>query len=402
MTYAPQTPGARHRLGTRLAVSTALGYLARHRTRTAAAVVAAALGAGILGASTTLTNSAHAAVTQEFLNLKSSRLTASSISARPGWISDAQLALTRELPGVREVCSMTSASGLVPIRKSLLSSTDYQVPVHAVDIGCAVAMNLVTIHGRDFAALDRSASTPVVLLGSAVADNLGLTTLTGNDRIYLDAAPYTVIGILSPTVDADAARSLSVFLPAPNTSLSITTWDNTEVIVDTEPAATDAVAAVLAESLQPADPADVYVLAGAIPTGLQSAVSNQITLLLIVLGGLSIIIGLFVIGNQTLQSVGLRRSEIALRRALGQPRHVVVTQVLTETILCGAAGGFIGATLGQLTAALIAISQGWPALTQIELVPLSTVGGAAIGAIAGVYPAHVASTTDPAQVLKTG
>ncbi len=46
MTYAPQTPGARHRLGTRLAVSTALGYLARHRTRTAAAVVAAALGAG--------------------------------------------------------------------------------------------------------------------------------------------------------------------------------------------------------------------------------------------------------------------------------------------------------------------------------------------------------------------
>ncbi len=78
----------------------------------------------------------------------------------------------------------------------------------------------------------------------------------------------------------------------------------------------------------------------------------------------------------------------------------MVTQVLTETIFCGAAGGFIGAILGQLTAALIAISQGRPHTDRT--CTLSTIGGAAIGAIAGVYPAHVASTTDPAQVLNTG
>ncbi|MCB0886267.1 MAG: hypothetical protein KDB41_05640 [Propionibacteriaceae bacterium] len=92
----------------------------------------------------------------------------------------------------------------------------------------------------------------------------------------------------------------------------------------------------------------------------------------------------------------------ALRRALGQPRHVVLVQVLAETVICGAAGGFLGALAGQLAAGAIAIGQGWPPVAQAGLVPLSALAGAVVGAVAGAYPAHVASTTDPSETLKTG
>ena len=47
----------------------------------------------------------------------------------------------------------------------------------------------------------------------------------------------------------------------------------------------------------------------------------------------------------------------ALRRALGQPRHVVLVQVLAETVICGAAGGFLGALAGQLAVAHVVINR---------------------------------------------
>lgn len=389
------------RLGLRLALTTALAYLSRSRGRAAAAILAAALGAGVLAASATLATSAQAGVAQQFRDLKSSRITVSSISAREDWASNAQLGLTAGLPGVLGVCASRSSSGAEPVRTSLLARPDYTAPVWAIGAGCPAALGMRISQGRDFTAHDRATGARVVLLGSAVASALGLTTLTGDDRVYLGDVGYTVVGIASSTPKGISDGPLLVYLPTVGAG-AISGWDpSAKVTVDTEPAATDAVAAALPLSLQPADPDDVYALVG-VPTGLQSAISEQLTILLLALGALSVVIGLFVIGNQTLQSVGLRRGEIALRRALGQPRSVVVVQVLTETVVCGAVGGFLGALVGQLAAGTVAVGQGWPPLADIRLVPLSALAGAVVGALAGAYPAYVASATDPAETLKTG
>ncbi|MBK7819634.1 MAG: ABC transporter permease [Tessaracoccus sp.] len=390
--------------GLRLALRTALAYLARNRGRATAAILSAALGAGVLAASSTLASSAQAGVAQQFRDLRSSRITASSMDARPGWASDAQLAHTARLPGVRTICSAVSASGAVPVRTSLRARPDYGAPVWAVGPGCQEALGMQVSAGRGLTAYDHATDARVALLGASVASALGLTALTGDDRVYVGGVAFAVVGILASADTAATDGPLLVYVPTPASGDgAVSGWEPApKVIVDTEPAATDAVAAALPVSLQPADPGDVYALVGGIPTGLQSAVSDQLTMLLVALGGLSVVIGLFVMGNQTLQSVGLRRAEIALRRALGQPRYVVVLQVLAETVVCGAAGGFLGALAGQLMAGAVAVGQGWPPLADIRLVPLSALAGAVVGALAGAYPAHVASTTDPAETLKTG
>lgn len=366
--------------------------------------LALATAVGFLAATSTLAASAQAGVAQQFRDLKSTRLTASSSTMRPGWVTDAQLANTAALPGVRAACLRVSADGPVPVRSSLAARPDYAASVHAVGPGCVEATGMTVSQGRGLTGHDRETDARVALLGASVAAAVGLTALTGDDRVYLGDVAYTVVGILSSGPKAASDGALLVYLPTTGAGTgAVRGWEGAGgVVVDTEPAATDSVAEVLALSLQPADPGDVEVRVGGIPTGLESAVSGQLALLLAALGALSVVIGLFVIGNQALQSVSLRRSELALRRALGQPRHVVLVQVLAETVICGAAGGFLGALAGQLAAGAIAIGQGWPPVAQAGLVPLSALAGAVVGAVAGAYPAHVASTTDPSETLKTG
>ena len=59
--------------------------------------LALATAVGFLAATSTLAASAQAGVAQQFRDLKSTRLTASSSTMRPGWVTDAQLANTAAL-----------------------------------------------------------------------------------------------------------------------------------------------------------------------------------------------------------------------------------------------------------------------------------------------------------------
>lgn len=140
--------GGRNRwAGPRLALATAVGFLVRNRARAAAAVVAAALGAGVLAATSTLAASAQAGVAQQFRDLKSTRLTASSSTMRPGWVTEAQLAHTAALPGIRAACLRVSASGPVSVRSSLAARPDYAASVYDGGPGCVEATGMTVSQG---------------------------------------------------------------------------------------------------------------------------------------------------------------------------------------------------------------------------------------------------------------
>ena len=88
---------------------------------------------------------------------------------------------------------------------------------------------------------------------------------------------------------------------------------------------------------------------------MRDAVQNDLDLLFLILGGVSLLVGAIGIANVTLVSVIERTGEIGLRRALGASRRHIGQQFLLESTTMGFVGGILGASLGTLV--VVAVSR---------------------------------------------
>lgn len=114
------------------------------------------------------------------------------------------------------------------------------------------------------------------------------------------------------------------------------------------------------------------------------------------------------LGLAMLNSMGERRRDVAVMRALGARRGTVFAVIVGEAVLVAAAGGLLGCALARgvllTTAPLVAAATGFmpaiPSVSGLDLV--AVLGAAAIGAVAGLGPAGAAYRTDVANSLARG
>ena len=112
------------------------------------------------------------------------------------------------------------------------------------------------------------------------------------------------------------------------------------------------------------------------------------------------------VGNLLLAHAAGRRREMAVRRALGAAKSVIVRQLLVQSLVLAAAGGVIGAAVGvagtEALRALLAASL--PRAGEIHLdfavVAATALATVAAGIAFGIGPALVASSVDPEGVLR--
>ncbi len=123
--------------------------------------------------------------------------------------------------------------------------------------------------------------------------------------------------------------------------------------------------------------------------------------LLIVLGRVSLVIGLVGIANTTFVAVIERTPEIGVRRAIGAHRGHITAQFLIEATMLGTLGGLIGSGIGVLTVVLACVTRQWTAVLVWRLAVAGPLLGAVTGVLAGLLPAWRAARVEPISALRS-
>jgi len=118
---------------------------------------------------------------------------------------------------------------------------------------------------------------------------------------------------------------------------------------------------------------------------------DLLTLLLGVVGSISLVVGGVGVMNVMLVSVSERRREIGIRRSIGAKRRDIQAQFLIESMLLCLVGGILGISIGVGGAYGIARYQAWAFEVAPEAIWLGVGVSMLVGIFFGYYPARQAS-----------
>jgi putative ABC transport system permease protein len=132
---------------------------------------------------------------------------------------------------------------------------------------------------------------------------------------------------------------------------------------------------------------------------------DRFTMLMAIIGGISLVVGGIGIMNIMLATVTERTREIGIRRALGAKRRDITMQFLIEAVVQTTVGGLIGAGLGLMMVYLVPPAAdffGWklPAKLHEMSIFLSLASAVVVGVVFGLYPAYRAALLDPIEALR--
>lgn len=403
-------PRPRARMGLSDLASEALAGLFARPGRSLLTALGAVLGIASLVATLGVANTAGNQIVTSFNELSATSVVVTNERgffgdnaprARLPW--DSELRLTR-LNGVvaagwrADVDIGSALTRSVPLNDPL-GQTEFQIPMVAASPGLYPAMRGRLATGRWFDAGHSQRADPVAVLGTGAAQRLNVTRVGQQPVIFVGDASFVVIGIL-----ADAQRQLdllnAVIVPE-GTARDLYGLESPDTIqIDTEVGAAGLIASQAAVAVSPNDPALVRVQSPPSPESLRARVEGDVNALFLVLGAVSLLVGAIGIANVTLVSVLERVGEIGLRRALGAGRRHIASQFLLESTGIGLFGGVMGASAGVLVVVAVAASNDWTPVLDARVPLGAPLLGAAVGLLAGLYPAWRASRLEPVESLR--
>ncbi|HUK13350.1 MAG TPA: ABC transporter permease [Thermoanaerobaculaceae bacterium] len=268
-------------------------------------------------------------------------------------------------------------------------------------------LNLDIAAGRFFSSTEEQHAAAVAVIGADLKDQLFPTLDPIGRTILVRGYPLRVIGLQTRLGQfLGQARDSVVFMPITVLQKVLTSDDSVAIMVRPAGgmAAVDAtqdevrsiLRAVRKTSFRNADPFGI-VGSEAIKS-LWASISQGAFAVMILVSGISLVVGAIVIANIMFVSVVERTREIGLRKALGARSRDIRWQFLLESALLAAAGGVVGVAAGALVA--VAVNVYFPAEVKLQFVVLGLAVATITGLLAGLAPAAAAARKMPIEALR--
>ena len=334
------------------------------------------------------------------------------ITSREEWLlarKRRDLTLT-DMEVVRRECRLCQEVGARGDRRRAVKYEDHNlsdVEIQGHTPNMSAAQNFDIVNGRYFTQTEYDESVPVAIIGWDVQDELFPNLDPIGRTIRVDNYPVKVIGtlakkgsVMGQSQDNVVYMPLTVFhkhiAPTEDIGIFVKPRGGVEGVAAT----TDEVRTILRSlrktSYNGDDPFGL-VTAELLQT-LWRGISQGAFLLMILISGISLVVGAIVIANIMFVSVVERTKEIGVRRALGARRKDIRRQFLLEAALLSSVGGVIGVIFGALIA--FAVKQVFPAQVRPSFIVLGIFVATATGLLAGWIPSNQASKLPPVEALR--
>jgi len=384
-------------------VRLAFGRLRTSRLRAALTMLGVIIGVASVVALVGVGQGTTANITSRLAGLGTNLLTINPANGSAGLTLD-DVAAIGKIEGVAAVApelqtSATVAVGTKNTSTSVIGTNSSYAFVRAYNVWQGTFLN--------DASDDNNLRT--VVLGSTVADNLGLDASAVGTLVTINGLPFQVIGITQPKggsgfndpddqvmVPVGVVRKYFVAGDAVRTvGVSVASVDQmADVKASIEALLRDRhdLAATASDDFSILDQSQLLDTA--------NSIAGTLALLLGGIASISLIVGGIGIMNIMLVSVRERTREIGIRKAVGARSRDILAQFLIEALTLSLIGGLIGIVIGLGASAGIARLGGWTFVVSPTIVALAVLFSLAVGVIFGVWPARQAARLDPISALR--
>lgn len=284
----------------------------------------------------------------------------------------------------------------------ITSASNDNLLVVATNYNLFKIMHLTTQEGRFLTVLDKNHY--FCIIGSDVVEQLKLVDPIGQ-RIRLGKVIFTIIGTVAKSSENgffEQDINQSIIIPLELSKLITPSSGATNAMLQLkEGSNVELVKTKITNYFAEVFPGFHLVIQSAEEIIKKMGKQQEIfTLLLGLIGGISLLVGGIGVMNIMLASVAERRYEIGLRLALGaQPKDIQI-MFLMEASLLAIIGGSIGVIIGQISTYLVALVYGW----NFTIFYFPSILGFGVSLLIsiffGFYPAYLASQLNPIEALR--
>jgi putative ABC transport system permease protein len=388
----------------------ALRGVAANKLRSGLTMLGILIGVGAVILLVAVGNGSKVAVEESLQSLGTNTLTVSSGRAVSSstYSTDLTMSIVEALKDENAAPDVKTVSPVVSTSLTLTyGDTDHTTTVIGTTRDYLEANNSTIAKGEWFTEDDMSNAARVLVIGSTTAEELYGTQDPIGQELSVGGQIFTVIGVLAEKgssgfndPDDTAIAPLTAVRKALTGYGPINSIVIQAVSADSVNAAQAEVTAILNTKMHVTGTSNTPYQIRSASQLLQTrtATAETFTTLLGAVAGISLLVGGIGITNIMMVTVTERTREIGIRKALGAPRRVILTQFLLEATMLSLVGGLLGVA-GAFIGANFEITGITPVIVPSSVF-LALGVSVAIGLFFGSYPASRAAGLRPIDALR--